>query len=440
MRKQENQRVSNTNTLLQNKRFVMVLSLLLAIIVWVMFAVIEGEEQENTIRVLVQFSLEGTAAERRGWHYFYDSPETNPRNLYVDVTVVSMRYEQIRPEDIRARLIATRVTEVGEDWLEIQVEPEHGRFEIRSFSIVGHPEDNDQVPLFFDHFSENTFDIALEVRGEVNVPEGYFAADPLLLQQRVHVSGPQNVVRQIASVHAVLNINEELTETTSFEQLELIARNHDGAVLRYHRYLTFEEGNPQITAEIPVWPVFDDLATAAAFINMPGAYQNNGLQYTITPARVQAALPAAGVFNGSTFFVGEIHARELSPQTNRFTFAARDLSEVHFFTDIEYFEVEVDMQGFEQRQFTLPAGQIRLPANGMFSAAFRDVPGITVVGPAHILSELTAEDLTAVAVLNDDMEPGTQMQMLPLNITVNSDSVWVFDTHQVQAILRESVE
>jgi len=436
MNKQASKGVSRYNSLLQNKRFVMVVSLLLAIIVWVMFAVIEGDDHESTVTVPVDFRL-GAIAYDMGLQAFWASEETNVNTLTLDVTYRTMRYENVRADDIVAEINAAGVTTVGLAALSFRVEPRvSGRFTVEDFHITGSNPPLREIPLFFDHFGENTFDIDVIVQGDIVVPDDHFAAEPLLLQPRVRVSGPQSIVRQIATVQAILRVEEPLEATRRFDHLELIARNEHGGVLSF---LTFEYDDPAtgVVAEIPVWQQAQ-LDTAVAFVGLPGTLQPNGLRYTVTPPRVHAALPAAAVPANGAFIVGDIHARDLSPQHNTFRFSASDLTEVHFFTpdDIDYFEVQVDMQGFDMITLTLPAEQITL-ADPRFAGVMRDATGITIVGPTDIVSELTAADITAVVVTTDETTTGAN-QRLALNITVGNDSSWVFGTHSVHITLNNA--
>jgi len=409
-------------SLLQNKRFVMGLSLFLAIIVWVIFAVIEGEEQERTIIVPVQpIRMEGVA-EDIGLQPFWLNPAFNPHEFTIEITYRSKRYEVVTAEDFEAVFDTRGVHTVGAFSLPIRVSSERFEFEDRHRTLS----------LFFDHYSENTFDLELVIDGDIEVPDGFFAAEPLLLTRRVKVSGPRSFVRDIDRVKAILGIEDVLEETTEFEFLEIIAVNQFGDELSY---LTIEDGTPEVSAVIPVWQRAT-LQSAAAFIDMPGAYQGNGnvLRYTMAPASFDAALPEAAIPESNGFIVGEIYARELSPANNKFTFSAGALTEIHFFETITEFTVEVDMSGMDTVRLDLPGEQVALPEGSGFTGTFRSITGITIVGPADIVNELTPGDLSGIVTAEELSADANQR--LPVAIMIDRDDCWVFGEYIAQGTLR----
>jgi len=405
----------------QNKRFAAGVSIVLAIIVWVMFAVVGGEDQERIITgVTVDFIMENLPPTAQHLQVFWQTPEDNPHQLTIDVTVRAARNEVITAEDIHAFVVLGGVFESGPAQPEIRVSTPNERVQIVGYYPLLAPW------LYFDHHEENTFGIYLDVVGDITVPEDYFAPQPVLLQPTVQVSGPQNIVRQVHTVRAALHIEDELTETTPFHNLPLTAYDHNGAPLSY---LTFDGGQAEITAVVHVWQRAQ-LDSGVAFMGLP-----NGTQFSarITPSRVNVA--AANVPENGMFIVGNIEARELAPGHNHFRFAVADMTEVHFFTLVEYFEVEVDLRDYDMASFTLPAAQIRLPDGSPYTATFGSVTGVTIVAPADVISEMTAQHITAVVVLNDELTPG--MHRLPLQISTLQGGTWVFGEHFVMAQLTE---
>jgi len=418
-------------TLLQNKRFVMGISLLLAIVAWVLFAVIEGEEQVNTITVPVRFDL-GNIAQERGWQAFWEHEVFNPNELTVDVVYTSMRYITVRPEDITAELLTDVVIRSGLATLNFRViSNDRDRFAIESFTISG--SSHTSVQLYFDVPSQNTFDLELDIVGDIEVPEGYFAAEPLLLQRRVTVSGPQTLVRQIDHVIARVQVDEVLTAPeVEFENITIISVDINGNAVPF---LTVED---EVSAVIPVWQQMEALSVSVEFLHMPSIFQGNGngLRYGISPANVGAALPVQAVPDNGEYIVGSIHARALSPEHNRFRFYAEDMSEIYFFNGVTVFEAEVDMTGFETVTMTLPGERIGLPEGSGLIGQFGNVANVVIVGPADVLEELTPEDLSGMVTVTEETPRGSN-QRLALEITVGRDDSWVFGEYTVLGTVRE---
>ena len=417
-------------TLLQNKRFVMGISLLLAIVAWVLFAVIEGEVQMNTITVPVAFEL-GSVAEERGWQAFWEHEVFNPDDMTVDVAYMSMRYITVRPEDITAELLTDVVVSPGLATIGFRViSNDRDRFVVDSFTISG--SSHTSVQLFFDVPSQNSFDLELDIVGDIVVPEGYFAAEPLLLQRRVTISGPQTLVRQIDQVVARVQVDEALEPpSVEFENIAIIPMDANGSAIPF---LTVEE---EVSAVIPVWRE-ETLRAAVEFLHMPSALQGNGngLRYGISPMSMTVALPGQAIPGDGGYIVGSIHARALSPEHNRFRFYTEEMAEIYFFNGVTVFEVEVDMTGFETITMTLPGGRVSLPEGSGLSGQFGNVANVTVVGPVEVLEELTPEDLGGMVTVTEETPRGSS-QRLAVEISVDRDDSWVFGEYTVLGTIRE---
>ncbi|MCL2530567.1 MAG: hypothetical protein FWE40_00220 [Oscillospiraceae bacterium] len=405
-----------------NKRFAAAISLILAVIVWVMFAVVGGENQDRIITgITVNFDVSSLPPTAQHLQPFWQTPADNPHELTIDVTVRAARNEIITAADIEAFVVLGDIFQSGPVMPEIRVTTTNDRVQIIDHEPM-------QAPwLFFDHPSEDFFTLTLDISNAM-VQEGYFAAEPFLLHPTVQVSGPQSIVQRIDVVYARFEHDLTLNETTRFDDAYLAAYDQNGVRLSY---LTFNGGQPEISAVQPVWQIAQ-MDTGVTFTGIPSAAQPS---FSITPSRVNAA--AANVPEEySAFIIGQIHAHQLSPSNNRFRFAASEISEVHFFTQVDYFEVEVDLQGYDMTSFMLPAAQIRLPDGSPFTATFGSAAGITIVGPEAILSEMTAQDITAVALLSDDLTPGTHR--LPLHISTRQGGTWAFGEHFVTAQLTDT--
>ena len=409
-------------SLLQNKRFVMGISLLLAIVAWVVFAVVEGDEQVSTITVPVRFELSVTAQER-GLQAFWEI--FDPNELAVDVTYRSMRYVNVRPEDFDAFLMTDELFRVGEFSLNIRVRSRDPDRVTYVESVISGTDNLTRLPLFIDYPGENTFDLVPEIIGEVDVPDGYFPAELVLLQRSVRITGPQSIVREVDRVIARVTVEDVLEEDTRFDDVEIIPVDANGSRLRY---LTVED---EVSAVIPVWSV-ETLRPAVEFLHLPSALQGNGngLRYSVSPESVTAALPANAIAGNGEHIIGSIHSRAISPEHSRFRFYTEEMAEIYVFNGVEAFEVEVDLEGFDTITLTLPGNQISLPEGSGLAGQFSNVANVTIVGPADVLEELTAENLSGMVTITEDTERGSNLRFA-LEISVERDDSWVFGEHTV---------
>jgi len=417
------------HALLRDQRVLLGISVLLAAIVWLVLAVINGDERELTITgVPVRADFTGTVAEELGLQPFSSGPLTDLENLTVTVVVRCMRYENVTAETLVAELVAGDVYTAGEHSLAIRVTPrrqaDRDRYELVSVTPAS-------VPLYFDHERTLEFELTPEVIGEIRVPEGYHAEDLLLSKKSVSVSGPARLVDAISMVKAEVTADEEYSETKLFQDVAIVPVSRSGDT---SPYLTVEGGKPQINATLPVWkraslyPVVD-------FQNVPGAYLSAPLPVQVSPAAMNAALPESRIAEDMRYSVGKIDFQALSPASNRFSFPAQDLKEIRLFNEIRAFTAVVDLTGFETARLTLPGTQVQAPVDGRFAAQFDDINNVVVVGPAEIVSSLTPFDLSGEAEIPEDAHPGRVT--LPLTIRINREDCWVYGEYTVKATLIE---
>jgi hypothetical protein len=417
------------HTLLRDQRVLFGISILLAAVVWLVLAVINGEERVSTIAgVPVRVDFTGTVAEELGLIPFSSGPLTDPDNLTVTVVVRCKRYENVTAETLNAVLVTENVFTAGEQSLSIRVSPKNADKE--HFVIVSCTPAS--LPLYFDHERTLEFKLTPEVIGEVRVDEGYHAEDALLSKNSVSVYGPATLVNAIAAVKAEISPEGPYSETAVFRNIRVTPVDRGGNT---SPYLVVEGGDPQVNATLPVWKRAS-LYPAVDFQNVPGAYLSAPLPVTVTPAAVRAALPEDRIAEDLRYSVGLIDFQALSPASNRFSFPAEDLREIRLFDETQAFTAVVDLAGFDTQRFTLPGAQVQAPAGGGPAARFDDINNVVVVGPAQAVAALTPFDLAGEAEIPADARPGRVT--LPVAIRVkNREDCWVYGEYAAKATLTE---
>ncbi|MCL2301190.1 MAG: CdaR family protein, partial [Firmicutes bacterium] len=384
------------HTLLRDRRVLMGISLLLAVVVWLVLAVINGDMQPKTIeKVPVRADFSGTLAEEMGLQPFWAGPLTDPHHLTVDVVVKCKRYENITADTLEAVLMVTgNEYPAGEHNLAIRVTPkreaDRDRYELVSVTPAS-------IWLYFDRYKSLEFGLTPAVVGEVSAAEGYYADALKLSKKGVSVSGPAQLVDAITLVKAEVNLGEETYgETAVFTDIPVYPVDSNGDT---SPYLTVEEG--EVNATLPVWKRVT-LVPAVTFEDIPPAYLGEPLPVKLYPAELHAALPKGRIAEDLRYSVGTIDFRALSPGNNRFSFPAEDLKEIKLFDDTETFTAVVNLAGFDTARFTLPGAQAQALPDERFAAQFEDVANVVVVGPADVVKALAPSDLAGEAVIPAD--------------------------------------
>jgi len=416
-------------TLLRDQRVLFGISILLAAVVWLVLAVINGEEREIPIdSVPVRADFSGTVAEELGLQPFWSGPQTDPDNLTVTVTVRCRRYENITAETLNAVLVTENVSTAGLQRLAIRVNPKKEEDRERFTVLDVTP---DSISLHFDRPKSLEFELTPVLMSELDVAEGYDAQDVLLSKKSVSIYGPAALVDAIVTVRAEIDPVGTYSETAVFENINIVPVDSGGNT---SPYLTVEGGEPQVNATLPVWKRAT-LHPAVDFQNVPGGYLSAPLPVKVSPSAVNAALPEDRIAEDMRYSVGKIDFQALAPANNRFSFPAQDLKEIRLFDETVTFTAVVDLAGFDIERFTLPGVQVEAPVDGKFAAQFGDITNVMVVGPAQVVAALTPFDLTGEVKIPEDAHPGRVT--LPVMIRVSREDCWVYGEYTVRATLIE---
>jgi len=417
-------------TLLRDSRVLFGISVLLAMVVWLVLAVINGEEREIPIpNVPVRAVFMGTVAEELGLEPFWSGPKTDPDNLTVTVMVSCRRYENIGADALDAVLVTESVSTAGLKELTIRVTPKKESDRER-FTIVDVTPNS--TSLYFDKPRSLVFELTPVLLGKLDVAEGYDAQDVLLSKKSVSISGPAALVDAITTVRAEIELEGTYSGTAVFENISIVPVDSGGNT---SPYLTVEGGKPQVNATLPVWKRATLYPAVDFNKNVPVAYLSAPLPVTVTPAAVRAALPEDRLTEDLRYSVGGIDFRQLSPGNNRFSFPAEELKEIRLFDETKAFTATVDLTGFDTQRFTLPGAQVEAPPQERFTASFDDLDNVVVVGPAQVVAALTPFDLTGETEIPEDARPGRAT--LPLTIRVNREDCWVYGEYTARATLVE---
>ena len=204
------------NKIIHSNLFLRIVSILLGIIVWFSIINVVNPQNETVVKVPVQIDMTGSIPEHYGLSLLnQDEP------IYTTVKVKGPRTNifTFDNSEITATANLSSVTEAGTYSIDIQVRSDDNNLEIVSVEPAS-------VFLEFDKIVTRSFDIALDITGEV--AEGYVLTDSQVYPKTVDIKGPENIVANISRVYIPVNI-ENKTEGQKATS-EVIIENTDGTL------------------------------------------------------------------------------------------------------------------------------------------------------------------------------------------------------------------
>lgn len=415
------QRIS---ALFYNNRFLLVFSVITAIIIWLVVAV-EFSETTNVVRnvpVKIDYSR---IQDNLGLEPFGEN------NFTVDVTVSGKRHI-VESDDIIDDLVVTAntgyVNSVGLSKLNIEVSSSSIRpeYTIDAVSV-------ESVDIYFDYFKEAEFVIEAEIdhKGSL-VPDGYYV-DELIFPNNntVKISGPESEVNKINRVVARASVEEPLRQSTTLEAV-LTALTKDGSS---PKYISFNRQRDIVNLTIPVYKKMI-LSASCAFINKPSDYiEKVPFSVTVSPSSAEFAVAESKAEDLSSFEIATIDFSDLHSGENVFTFAAENVTGGMVIDSTEYFTVTVNVGGMSTQSYDAPSDVnfINNPDGGKVEFIEFGFTQLTVIGPAASLSELSSDKI----VLNADLSvvPPETKGMVVVPVTMSDNDCWTFGEYTATVMI-----
>ena len=399
--------------LIYNDKYLIAMSILAAIVIWVVTSISFSPETTKKITVPVAIDFTDTLAQQLGIEY-YDSTD-----ITVEVTVSCKKYlaKDIDENDITAYLQTGTVTSTGYHSVPIIVTPNEGQdFSIESYYPTS-------AEGYYDIYDEQSFPIEVSFTNNNFTADGYVTGQTVLSEDTVTVDGPKAYVSRVKSVAASISLDNNLTESQLVE-LEPVALDELGNKVDYVKI------KEKITANIPVLKV-QNLEPSVTFINAPANVQEL-VDITYSVKSIEAGTVES---EGDKLVIGEIDFSQVDTGKNEFTFKISEIGGVTALDGTEEIKVTVNVpKNFDTKTLIISRSNITSTAITGYNSRVVSLQKaqVTVIADKDEIDGITAENL----VMSCDIIPeeGTEVKTgtsaYPILFSVkNTKTAWVYGTY-----------
>ena len=393
MRRNESTGGKSSRSVMDNNKFVFVLSLLIAVVCWAAVSMVNTQEIEKKVSgVKVQIDADDVF-ENYGLSLF------DQKDYSIDVTLKGASYllRGIDSSSIVLTASCANVTAAGSYDLQlISSLPDYPTVKVTKVNPS-------TVKAYFDEEQQKPFPVTEDIvqKSGYAIAEGYERENPVLSPDTVIISGASRKLSKITAVKARVELNKTLNAKEILEA-ELILESDEGELDKND--FTIQPAPPYYIT-IPVSYTSTCNATVE-FTNKPAAYKTSMLPWTVAPSTVEvksAVSEDSPLTRPQDFPVGEVDFSEIAPgEVNTFTLKADAGS-----GEIE-FEVEIDATDFTGDTLSIPVdtSNITLPANVRVTSS--EVAEVAVAGPEESVAALDRASVYAVPVLDglNALSPG----------------------------------
>ncbi len=400
--------------LFNDKRFLLIISLVISFVLWMWVAIEKSPETQRVITgVPVQINLENSVPEQLGLHVFGNSEFT------IDVTVKGKKYvtSSLKAEDIVVVANTNYVDGSGVKSLQLKVNQKDtdSDYEITSYS-------QNYVEVYFDTYKE----VELPIEGKIVtdlpkiVPEDCIVGDTVLSKNTILISGPTTEVNKIQSIYANITIDKILKKTTTFDPVFKI-NTTDNSTLEY---VKIDSNDNDVTVTVPVLKEVV-LPTIVEFRNAPSYYINNPLKYSVYPSEVKVAVPVDLINTTKEFVVNTIDFADISGSVNIFNIDVNQINTTLKIIDdnVTSFSVRIDASKMVSRTISVSSSNISIKNNrDDFKVNLEQENDITVklVGMESYIDSISSDNLSIeIDTTNQEIYEG--LNILSGNVIISGD-------------------
>ena len=419
--------------LFYHNTFVLVFSLLVAIISWFFMMATSSDRGVTVEDVPIQVRY-SSAAQEEGLEVFHMSSET----VNLQVTGNTLLTSQLTANDFEVSVTLnptdTSVTGNTLQKMDVQVQAVKANT-LTNFEIARvTPE---EVTLEYDRFQEVNLPIESDI--QCRSADGYYASTPILSADNVTISGPSSSVARIKRVAVSYNVESELKEDAQFS-CPLVLYDENNQEITNTAGLYLEMNVDKVDVTIPVTPVKTVNLTATT-VHQPEGFSQDRIQ--IEPSTITIAGTANTLSGISEIQLDTVidFADLEAGTTNTFTAdiplpsGVRNIAAVGDSTTPAQATVTINLNGYSEMSVSVGASnmQITNPPAGMEAALATSSLVVTLVGPEAQVSRLTGENV-AVTVDLANFQDRTGTVEVPATVTLTgsaASSCWATGEYTV---------
>ena len=414
------------NRLLHNDKLMMIVSLVLAVIIWALVVYGPGNAQDQVITgVPVSITLNDYASQTLNLRI------TEGANATATVTVHGQRavVSRLSSADIQVTADTGNVIKEGTYPLRLRAT---GNGDYTITRVVGDNGINDTVTITCDVWKETAFPMTVEMPA-VSVPDvkAYQFGTPVISGDGVQdgsvvLAGPKTEIGKIDQIVAVIDDDAEIEEATVFTA-RLEARDQKGTVLTTVSFPEVADGKVSVT--VPVM-IYRKVTLTPTVKHLPAGYAKTEKLVTVTPASVELwGVPAAlDDYEESLHSQMEVDFDRLDGTALSREIQVSAAEGIRPVNGNETLTVKIALSGITRRTYEVPLNLRNVTVSGSSDgyavSLIQQKLSVTLCGTAKALGKIRAEDIHVTADVSG-LTAGQQTVQARVEVP-SQDTVWAY--------------
>ncbi|MBR5473329.1 MAG: hypothetical protein IKU82_05010 [Clostridia bacterium] len=396
--------------LLYNKRFTIVLSIVIAFSLWLGIELIENPTRKQTFAdIPVVVTIDNTAASDSALGITSDVASQK-----VTVTVEGPNHivSSLRAEDISLYASTIDIDTKGTFPLEVKSTNDSKRsgYEITKIEPA-------TISVSFDYIDSKEYTLVPKLIG-VSIEDtdsGLIIENPVIAnsqQSTITVKGPRSIIEQIASVGTIAEVNRPLSATETFDSDIVLYNDKGEAIYRFtadgkvynpeNREVTNSNLTLSFTSVKVTQPISKKKTVncVAAFSNLPSGITADDIKYKLSQKTITIIGTPEIIDKVENISLSTIDFRTVSTTDYKFDVSPILPDGVRILEGEEVFQVTIDVSKYEET--TIEIKDIRcINLNNDVKAKTSKSIRVKICAPAEIIADIKAGDLYIIIDLAD---------------------------------------
>ena len=426
--------------LIYNKRFTVILSIVIAFAMWLGINMTENPVRTQTFTgVSAAISIEDTVASEMGLGIV-----TDVASQKFSVTVSGPNYivSSLKSDDFLLSASVTDVNAAGTYTLDI-VASSNSKKNGYTFTEIN-PK---TIDVTFDYIDTKEFTLVPKLVG-VSAADGLVAETPVVSdsqQNTITIKGPRTTMEKIATVGTYAEVNNTLDSSQSFDSDIVLYDSDDAIIYRYtadgtvydagnnvvtNSYLTLSFTSTKVTQPISK---MKSVQCKANFNNLPSGLSESDISYTIDQSKVTIIGTPEVVDKIDSISLSAIDFRKVSSTTNVFEVSPVLPDGIKILESVEYFTVNINMSGYTETVIDIRNIRCTGLADNLKAKTDTRIKNVKLCGPSDVISGIKSSDFYAVVDLTDKSAGDHTVEVI-----VKSDiykNVWQVGTYSTSVTL-----
>lgn len=417
------QKKISLESILNNNKVIFLISVILAVITWVLVTMNSGNVQTRSITVPVNVSLNNTYASQIGLKLISESSTDVAVEIRGKWSVIS----KITADDIQVRADVSSIQKAGEQQVSLIPSRNSG---VADYDIISCTPS--EVTIDCDYWKTTAIELQIETPSITAADvEGAQIGTPVteveLTDNKVNVSGPQTVIDKISKLVAKVPEEAKLKETKTFTTtLQALDAEGKEVSLEHCTFAEFESTTVSII--VPV-EISREVALTATWTHAPEALGENPFELDVNPKTITIVGPPEVMKTiGDTYSVHTIDFDNLAdeyyvwdvdiPTDGSFRIASEETKAV----------ISLDLRDYTTKEVAVNISDenVKIERNGknLKSAIQKKTETITFIGKYADLEEIKPEDISMLVDVGESDVPGTSAYTG--RVEVKGKPVWAY--------------